>query len=742
MGRNTGRKGNTGGPPPKPVTAGEVPGTGMDARAVAQVAASANAVTLASLSMLRVRKDVAQQDYVDYLVPFIKHALRATGMAPVTAVDAKALLGREFGLQIPVQAVELVLKRLTRAPHNVLQRLSHQWHVVDPNALLDIEPSRSAALRDIALLIERLIAFAQERYDLAWTEAEASGALTAYLGQFSIECLAAFQRNTALPDVPKVGKETLFVVNTFVDECVKRDAADLERLLVVVKGTMLANALLCKDLDYVQQKFAGVTFYLDTPLVLRLLDLDADPRQGGVLDLIGLLKSLQGRVAVFAHTVDEIRGVLDYYENNISNPTVQHWRIASIRSAGTTGSDIRLLCEKLEETLGEAGIEQEHHVPYNTDYQIDEAILGKVLYDDIPYRNEKGRDFDVNSMRSVYALRAHNRPRRLEDCRAVLVTSNVQLAKTAYEFGRDQEVSREVSSVVTDFTVANLAWLKSPVQHDSLPFMEMAAAAYGALNPSEELWSKVLTVADRLRETGAFSQKDHELLRVSPILQRELMHLTLGSEAAFTPETAQEMLERIKDDLVREQVSRHSEELKAETARLQAERERREAELLAVQQAQEDELARSGAALAEERRRLETQAARNRELLETEQKRHQRIFGIATKLGTTAAVLVAVSLVVVVLGSLVPPVLVARWEPSDARTRALAAGCGFFALVLAAVWGIPSAVWGITVVGLIRAARMRGRGTAFRLLYRMAFGGPPDPGLITELEGKSPNPIP
>ena len=54
---------------------------------------------------------------------------------------------------------------------------------------------------------------------------------------------------------------------------------------------MLANALLCPDLRNAPKSYRGVSFYLDTPILIRLLGLEGELKQTAVRELIGLLKT-------------------------------------------------------------------------------------------------------------------------------------------------------------------------------------------------------------------------------------------------------------------------------------------------------------------------------------------------------------------------------------------------------------------------------------------------------------------
>ena len=92
-----------------------------------------------------------------------------------------------------------------------------------------------------------------------------------------------------------------------------------------------------------------------------------------------------------------------------------------------------------------------HRTPdYAKAHQIDELVLQDSLDEDIGYINPRALEHDVNSIRSIYTLRRGYAPVRLEDSVAVFVTSNSALAKVAYEYGKNHESSREVSSVITN----------------------------------------------------------------------------------------------------------------------------------------------------------------------------------------------------------------------------------------------------------------------------------------------------
>lgn len=100
-------------------------------------------------------------------------------------------------------------------------------------------------------------------------------------------------------------------------------------------------------------------------------------------------------------------------------------------------------------------------------------------------------------MRSIYVQRRGKSADTLENSLAVLVTNNSKLAQMAYEYEKSNE-GLGVSSVITDFSLANMAWLKGPMKASLLPKVEVIAFAYAALQPTKTLLDKYLVVPEQV----------------------------------------------------------------------------------------------------------------------------------------------------------------------------------------------------------------------------------------------------
>lgn len=346
---------------------------------------------------------------------------------------------------------------------------------------------------------------------------------------------------------------------------------------------MLANALVCEDLGRIHSRFSKTEFFLDTPIILRLLGLLGPSREAVAAQILSLVRKLGGSIAVFEHTVEEVERVLAACEHQFDNPRARGNIIAIMRETGRSKSDLVLLRGQLRRKLTKLDILCRPTPRYDAPFQIDESMLEGTLDEEIRYYNDRALLDDIQSIRSVYALRRGRRPQHLEEAIAMLVTPNAALARAAYKHGRSQEDPNEVSTVITDLSLGGVAWLKAPQGAPDLPETEVLALCYAALEPPPGLWSKYLEEIDRLRRSGVDLPIDLDFLRFDTVAKRELMNLTLGSEDEFTVETVRQVAERVHAELEREHDSRlqqeraqHAVVLEGEHARYESLRQERD----------------------------------------------------------------------------------------------------------------------------------------------------------------------
>ena len=509
--------------------------------------------TLTSLAMLKVNIDQGR-DYLDYISPFILHVLVEHSPDPITDQVVSEFIRQQFGLQIPARTIQIVLKRISR--RYSLKKDLGVYRIVGELPNPQLATKQSEAELHINAVCEGLRQFSQDTIRPISTQEDAVAAMLAFLSEFDISCLRAHLRGTTIPTLEGRHQADIILVSDYIQHVQQTDLQQFKSLLILVRGHMLANALLSPDLSNATKTYRKVTFYLDTPLLVRRLGIEGEHKQAATRELIALLSKLGGKVAAFSHSREELHRVLQGAADHLESPIGRGAIVWEARRRGTTRSDLLLLAESIDNKLSEAGIATEGTPSYVVNLQIDETAFEQVLDDEVSYYNPRAKEYDVNSVRSIYVIRGRTPVLSIEKARAVFVTSNSGFARAAWEYSKQYESSQDVSSVITDFTLANAAWLKSPMGAPSVPTTQLLAFSYAALNPPKDLWTKYMREIDRLEAEGTITERDHQLLRSSPLVYSELMHLTLGEDAALTSETVTETLERVSNEIRKEETEK------------------------------------------------------------------------------------------------------------------------------------------------------------------------------------------
>ena len=518
--------------------------------------------TLTSLALLKVQIDRGD-DYLEYLTPFVLQILHDNDLDPITDTGVSSLLLEQFGLQIPSRSVEIVLRRMAKRfsisrDHGVYRQ---SGALPDPN----IAPKRMDAERHISRVLNGLREFSHETIDPIEDDERAIDAICTFLSEFDITCLRAYLRGTVIPSIEDRNEHDILLVGQYVAHIQRRAPQLFDSFMVMVQGYMLANALLCPDLQESPKTFQGVTFFFDTPLLIEGLGLDGDFKRNASVELISLLSNLGGTVAAFSHTIQELRTILRAIRANLNSPDVQVDPKVQVGYQSISRSDLILMDEQIHDRLQDMGVEPTDSPRHLPDFQIDEITFEHVLSGLVSYANPRAKDHDINSVRSIYVLRRNRTVPSIEKAGAIFVTHNSSFARAAWEYGQQYDSSVQVSSVVTSFSMANVAWLKAPIGAPNLPQTQMLSVAYAALQPSSELLAKFMKEIDRLEESGRISAREHQLLRSSRLAYDDLMHLTLGQDEALTEETVGKTIDRVLKDIKQE-----------ESAKLGAEQEQHE----------------------------------------------------------------------------------------------------------------------------------------------------------------------
>ena len=263
----------------------------------------------------------------------------------------------------------------------------------------------SNAKRHIEAIVHGLQQFSQDTAKAISDPKDAVVAICAFLAEFDVTCLRAYLQGTAIPKLKENHHDRIDIVlvSNYIQHLQRTNPERFESFHILVQGHMLANALLCPDLQNASSSFAKVTFYLDTPLLIRILGVEGESKQAASRALIVLIKKLRGKIAAFSHSYEELQKVLRGAADHVDLPNGRGPIVLEAKKRGTTRAELLHRAILVEEELNEIGIEIESTPHYIEDFQIDETVFEQVLEDEVNYYyNSRAKEYDINSVRSIF----------------------------------------------------------------------------------------------------------------------------------------------------------------------------------------------------------------------------------------------------------------------------------------------------------------------------------------------------
>jgi len=528
------------------------------------------------------------KDYIDLFVPLVAECIRSTKPSVVSVTDLQSQMKATYGMHIPQNALKLVLNRAAKRGY-----VKSQERTFIPNmevlANLDFAARYQDIIRQHDAAISRLVKYSSERFKHTITAAEAENALLSHVQKRDLEILECFLSGEVLSEsnfetTPRLD----YIVSYFISECQKSDPEGFKYIDTIVKGHFLSHTLFFPDLGQVKRRFHKTEVYFDTALLLRILGYEGDASRDSCRELLDLLYREGALPKCFRHTCDEVRNVLNSCkldmqrgdESEYAGPTFLH-----LKRMGFGVGEIELELALLDSRIKNLGIEIVEKPSYTPKLQIDEAKLDKALEQEYWSSTPKRRQHDVDCLSAIYRLRGGRQSACIEDSIAIFVTPNPALCRVGSKFFQAEGYidKSNVPIAISDYGLTALLWVKTPMAAPELPTKFVIAECYAAVEPNERLWRKYTQIALRLKNDNRISASEYYLLRHSQLAHHELMEQTMGDENVITEGSVEEILEKVKMEIRKEDLAAlekerrlHEEEIQKSIAELEEERRLRE----------------------------------------------------------------------------------------------------------------------------------------------------------------------
>ena len=501
---------------------------------------------LATIAFLKARFD-AGMDHLGMFQPFVEAAIRRYEKDDIDVAGVQAAVRDSTGLPLPTEIVKTLLGRAARK--GLLTRSGGRYFR-EPHC--DEDSELDARMEELGIAQQRLAARLRQFSASRGDELESDDAALAALGRF----LDGNHIGVVLGQPVQTGSSVAVAqqdhaVAAFVADIVEEGGPDRAVLEDIVKGFIVQNALLLRDIPSVKRHLEGLTVFVDTGVLLRALGYCGHQEKQAATESLGLIRGAGARLHAFERTVNEVDSLLRVYENRLGSSagikglrgTQMTFHFLNIKA---TPADVRQEAELVRQNLGRLGISVREFPAHINEHTEDEQALADALRD--PKKSKSSDDsriwHDVNAVAAVITLRGA-RPSHVPNARFVFASDSVRTVSTVTDWYRDS--NPHGSQPIVHFrSVANAAWLLRPGDADDVPMHELISVCAAVLRPSPDVWAGFVRRLDEFVASGELSDDESIAVLAKGFTRRELADHELGADVEAT--TVREIVQRVREE--------------------------------------------------------------------------------------------------------------------------------------------------------------------------------------------------
>ena len=512
-----------------------------------------------ALAFLRVSQNTNTNDYLDNFLPFVTRCLQNQEKIEIDQIDLQNRINQEFSIEIPLHVIKSLLIRA--AKKNYVCRKSNNFYKITENlSKLNFNKANANVQRIYNALINSFKEFAQINNRLNLTDKEAERIIISFIAYNHTKMLKLSPNSHQIFTYQALNQKEKFIISEFFSNAIISNP--------ILYSYMIVNALYLPDVFNVNKNFKGTKFYFDTTFIIFALGYNDDKLKVACKELLDLLYSYGAELYCFSHTIQEIEGILYACSTrlNQADETTFGRSIYFFLSHGYHQEDIFLLISQLNRNIESLRIKIVDKPDYNEHkYVISESELKEILTNNINARPE-AIEKDVDSISAIYRIRREVLTSRIEDSKAVFVTTNTTLSNLVTEFHNQKYNSHSISPCITDYLLTTILWLKSPKKAPNLPMNRLIADCYAAVQPDDyflEKWFiEIKKIEDDPLLSKGLSVDDYTFLRYSGVVQNVLMESTYGNPEVIDSRSILDILDKTKRKLLEESENRIDDLLK------------------------------------------------------------------------------------------------------------------------------------------------------------------------------------
>ncbi len=530
--------------------------------------------TIVNLALLETLKANEFKDEIDLYIPFLAVTITNIKDIPFDISVVRRQLKNKFGFSPPEAVVKVLL---SRAKKNKLVRVEkYQYLPITDNLkpYKDSYDKKKIELEEsLADLTSDFSTYVKNKFDLV-IESDRSEIMLLNFIKSNIVGLLSTIKDKAGEEI----KNPKHLVASYIANISRVNKPLFSMLEIVVKGMVLANYLLFADRnegDSKKKDFSNITVYLDTPLLISLLELSGKTSKNATEELISLLRELKISLKVFDKTLAELEGLFYAWKRDLESGNEAAFNpktLELLKIKGFDGPRLESEITLIEDNLSKFGIEIQRGFKFSEKHLCDEEALNTMLMDKLG-RGSKDKmriEHDSTCISRIHNLRLGRVIPQLNKELTVFCTPNNGLIKTVNNFFSN-ETSKGIPLLVSDSWLTTIFWLKSGDAFNHLPMHSLLANAFATLNTSSKIWDGFKSKLNGMIEREEITHEQYDRIRFDTKLLHEVYDASVKVGDEFENEHVFDIIDKI--------TNMHEEKKNNELNKLKEDERRKYAEL-------------------------------------------------------------------------------------------------------------------------------------------------------------------
>ncbi len=517
--------------------------------------------TLFGLALLSYNWEQSKKDIIDSYIPLVCNSIKSKAYSKIARENIQDDFKGLYGIIIPLGAIESILKRM--AKNGLLNRQTGEWLVnydkVCEAVRADEKEDLDTAFHELVIDLNK---YSKETFSVELTTEDIEAGIIAFFKDYDLDLLFANNNGDSVLPKIKESKKAKYIIAKFITDLQDKDPRKFKTVLKLAKGYAIASLITYADIQHYSGNLNDVEVYLDAPIIFNLLGLNGNSNLKLGQELIEALKSNGAKLKVFDLNYDE---VIKTIQDAIKRLNSRNFDISKSSRVLRTAVRENISAQQLQIKLNQLESMLKHYSILRTatpsltatehKYQIDEAKLTKTIEDlykkdeshKTPWYISEKIERDVDAISSIFKIRRETRATSLKSSKAILLTSNEQIAYAAKIHERSEwEFKSIVPVCVTDIFLSTILWANYPTKNDNLNIRQLISECYNIIELDNRLLSKFYEDIDKMHQENIITEEQFYLLSASNLTYTLLEQKTLNDIEEYTDKTPSEILEDLQ----------------------------------------------------------------------------------------------------------------------------------------------------------------------------------------------------